>query len=74
MDQSARKLMTMRNVLYPRDDIDRLYVSRKGEGRWHASIENNVDTSLRQLENNIKKNKKKANNSNQKQHKQHKAQ
>ena len=33
MDQRTRKLMTMHKALHPRDDIDRLYVSRKEEGR-----------------------------------------
>ena len=31
MDQRTRKLMTMHKVLHPRDDVDRLYVSRKEE-------------------------------------------
>ena len=31
MDQRIRKLMTMHKALHPRDDIDRLYVSRKEE-------------------------------------------
>ena len=30
--------MMMHKDLYPRDDIDRLYVSRKGGGRGLASI------------------------------------
>ena len=42
----------------PRDDIDRLYVSRKG-GRGFASIENCVDASMRALEDDIKKSKEK---------------
>ena len=29
MDQRTRKLMTMHKALHPRDDVDRLYVSRK---------------------------------------------
>ena len=29
IDQRTRKLMTMHNALHPRDDVDRLYVSRK---------------------------------------------
>ena len=34
MDQTTRKLMTVHKVLHPRDDVDRLYVSRKeGEKR-----------------------------------------
>ena len=31
MDQKIRKLITMHKALHPRDDVDRLYVSRKGE-------------------------------------------
>ena len=31
MDQRTRKLMTMHKALYPIDDVDRLYVSRKEE-------------------------------------------
>ena len=31
MDQRTRKLMTMYTTLHPRDDVDRLYVSRKEE-------------------------------------------
>ena len=31
MDQRTRKLMTMHKALHPRDDVDRLYVSRKEE-------------------------------------------
>ena len=29
MDQRTRKLMTIHKALHPRDDVDRLYVSRK---------------------------------------------
>ena len=31
MDQRTRKLMTMHKALHPRDDVDRLYVLRKGD-------------------------------------------
>ena len=40
--------------LHPRDDIDRLYVSRKG-GRGLTSIEDSVDASIQQLEDNVEK-------------------
>ena len=43
MDQSTRKLMTMHKALHPRDDVDRLYVSRKEAERGLASIEDSVD-------------------------------
>ena len=46
MDQRTRKLMTMHKALHPRDDVDRLYVSRKDGGRGFASIEDSVDASI----------------------------
>ena len=46
--------MTMHKVLHPRDDINRLYVSRKERGRRLASMEYNVDSSIR-LEDYIEK-------------------
>ena len=46
IDQRTRKLMTMYKALHPRDDVDRLYVSRKEEGRGLASIEDSVDASI----------------------------
>ena len=42
--------MTMYKALYPRNDFDRLYVSRN-EGGWsHSSIADNVDASIQRLE------------------------
>ena len=55
MDQRSRKLMTMHKALHPRDDVDRLYVSRKEEGRRLASIEDSVDASTQRLEDYIEK-------------------
>ena len=55
MDQRTRKLMTMHNALHPRDDFDRLYVSRKEGGRRLASIEDTVDASLQRHEDYIEK-------------------
>ena len=46
MDQRTRKQMTMHKALHPRDDVDRLYVSRKEGGRGLASIEDSVDASI----------------------------
>ena len=43
--------MTIYEVLHPRNDVDRLYVSRK-EGL--ACIDNSVDTLIRQLKDYIK--------------------
>ena len=42
--------MTMQKVLHPRDNVDRLYVSRKRGGRRLASIEDSVDVSIKRLE------------------------
>ena len=39
----------MYKALHPRDEVDRLYVSRKG-GRGLASIEDSVDASIHRLE------------------------
>ena len=47
--------MTMHKALHPRDDVDRLYVSRKEGGRGLASIEDSVDESIQRLEDNIEK-------------------
>ena len=55
MDQRTRKLMTMHKALHPRDDIDRLYVSRKEGGRGLASIEDSVDAFIQRLEDYIEK-------------------
>ena len=40
----------MHKALHPRDDVDRLYVSRKEGGRGLASIEDSVDASILRLE------------------------
>ena len=50
MDQRTTKLMTMHKALHPRDDVVRLYVSRKEEGRGLSSIEDTVDASIQWLE------------------------
>ena len=55
MDQRTRKLMTMHKALHPRDDVDRLYVSRKEGGRGLASIEDSVDASIQRLKDHIEK-------------------
>ena len=43
MDPRTRKLMTMHEALHPRDDVDRLYVSRKEGGSGLTSFEDSVD-------------------------------
>ena len=45
----------MHKALHPRDDVDRLYVSRKEGGRGLASIEDSVDAMIQQLEDYIEK-------------------
>ena len=47
--------MTMHKVLHPRDDVERLYVSRKEGGRGLASIQDSVDASIQRLKDNIEK-------------------
>ena len=40
----------MRKALHPRDDVDRLYVSRKEGGGGFACIEDSVDAWIQRLE------------------------
>ena len=47
--------MTMHKALHHRDDVDRLYVSRKEGGRGLTSTEDSVNTSILRLEDNIEK-------------------
>ena len=55
MGQRTRKLMAMLKALHPRDDVDRLYLSRKERRRGLASIEDSVDASIQWLEDHIEK-------------------
>ena len=48
----------MYQALYPRDDIDRLYVLRKKGGRGLVIMKDSVDVSVKGLEQYIKKSKK----------------
>ena len=52
LDQRTRKLITIHKALHPKDNVGRLYVSRK-EGL--NSIEDSVDASIQRLEDLIKK-------------------
>ena len=47
--------MTMHKALHHRDDVDRVYVSRKEGGRGLASIEDTVDASIQRLEDYVEK-------------------
>ena len=51
----TRRFMTMQKALHHRDDVDKIYVSRKERGRGLGSIEDSVDTSIQQLEDFIEK-------------------
>ena len=42
-------------ALHPRDDVDRLYISREEGGRGFNSIEDNVDASIPRLKDYIEK-------------------
>ena len=50
--------MTIHKALHPSDDVYRIYVSRKDGGKGLASIEDNVEASIRRLKDYIKKAKK----------------
>ena len=49
--------MIKNKALHPRDDVDRLHVSRKEEGKRLASIEDSVDALIQWLEDYIEKHK-----------------
>ena len=51
MNQITRKLMTMHKALHPREDINRLYESRKEGGRGRGSSKDCVDASIQRFEN-----------------------
>ena len=57
MDQRTRKLKIMHKSLHPRDDINKLYVSRNEGGRRLASIKDSIDPSIQGLRVNLKKRK-----------------
>ena len=45
----------MQKALHTRDDVDRLYLSRKKRGRGLASSEGSVDASIQRLEDYVEK-------------------
>ena len=47
--------MTKHKPLHPRNDVDRLHVSKKEVGRGLANIEDNVEASIQRLEDYIGK-------------------
>ena len=48
MDQRTRKYIMIHKAFHPRDDIDRLYVTRKG-GKALANIQDSFDASIQRL-------------------------
>ena len=55
MNQRTRKIMTLHKTLHSRDEVHRLYVSRKKKRRRLASIEDSVDASIKWLEDYIQR-------------------
>ena len=55
MDQRTRNVMTIHKALHSRNDVNRLYVSRKEGGRGLGNIEDSVDASIQRLEDYIEK-------------------
>ena len=49
MDQRTRKPMTRHKALHPRDDVDRLNVSRKEGGRELTGIKDSINKMNRKL-------------------------
>ena len=49
--------MTMHKTLHPRDDVNRLYISRKDGGRGLAIIEDSVHASVQRLKDYVGKHK-----------------
>ena len=45
----------MHKALHPRDEVDRLYVSSKEEGKGLTSIEDTVETSIQRFEDYMEK-------------------
>ena len=45
----------MHKALHPRNDVERLYVSKRDGGRGLACMEDSVDASIRRCEDNIEK-------------------
>ena len=55
---NQRKLMIMHKTLHPRDDIDRLYMSRKEGERGFDNIKDCFDGSIKNLRTSLKRAKK----------------
>ena len=49
LDRKTRNLLTMHKELYPKSDVDRLYVSRKEGGRGLVSCESTIKSEENNL-------------------------
>ena len=49
MDQRRWKLMTIHKALHSRDNVDRLYLSRKEGGRMAANIQDRINASIKRF-------------------------
>ena len=58
----------MHKALHPRDNVNRLYVSRKEKERGLTNTENSVDASIQQLKDYIEKTRRRTDYSYQKQY------
>ena len=50
IDRKTRRLFTIYRALYPKSDVDRLYILRKERGRGFISIEDCFELTIRGLE------------------------
>ena len=57
LDRLIRKQMTLYNALHPRDDVDRLYVTRKSGGRGLLSVSDVVTLEKHSLTSCVSKSK-----------------
>ena len=53
IDRKTRKLFTIYGALYPKSDVDRLYIPRKEGGRGLISIKDCVELAIRGSEVNV---------------------
>ena len=54
LDRRTRKLMTMHKALHPKSNVDRLYITRKEDGRRLKGVEEIVNLTNLGLENYMK--------------------
>jgi len=54
LDRKTRKLLTMHKALHPRDDVHRLYLSRKEGGKGLMNVKDTVNLAIFNLETYVK--------------------